>query len=98
MKLSKQDLKNYVIVTFDWDEIEKTAPTYGGVYIMIDEDEEVVYINKTENFKDQLIDHWEMRMWEEIFDVYCIKAKNKEQLYEKLVAKYQPRYNDELDK
>lgn len=93
MKLSKQDLKKYVTVIFDWDEIEESAPTYGGVYIMVDEEEDVVYINKTDNFKDQLIDHREMRMWDEIFEVYCIKAENKEKLYERLVAKYQPKFN-----
>ena len=46
-------------------------------------------------FKDQLLDHWEYRIWEGIFDVYCLKVddKNKAKLYRKLVSKYHPKLN-----
>ena len=65
MKLSKKDLEDELIescvdVVFDWDEIEESAPEYGGVYIMTDENDQVVYVMKTKpgSFKEQLLEHW----------------------------------------
>ena len=83
MKLSKKDLKDELIescvkVTFDWDEIEESAPEYGGVYIMIDEDDHVVYVMKTGrlgSFKEQLLEHWEQRMW---LDLYFFRKYSDE--------------------
>lgn len=46
-------------MTFDWDEIEESAPVYGGVYIMTDENDQVVYVIKTGrlgSFKKQLLE------------------------------------------
>ena len=100
MKFTMEDLTSELVescvqVIFDWDEIEESAPRYGGVYIMTDGDNHVVYVMKTRNFREQLLDHWEKRMWEEVDDVYCLRVTGMdvEQLYHKLVDAYQSVFN-----
>ncbi len=100
MKFTMEDLtseqaESCVQVLFDWDEIEESAPGYGGVYLMTDGENHVVYVMKTRNFREQLLDHWEMRMWEEVEDVYCLRVTgvDAEQLSHNLVDTYQPVFN-----
>ena len=100
MELSYDDLEHEYIeshdlVTFDWDEISDSAPRYGGVYIMVDEDDQVVYVMKSRNIRRTLLEHWDRRMWEDIFEVRCldVAAQNREEVYTQLVRKYRPRYN-----
>ena len=74
MELSYDDLEpeyieSHDLVTFDWDEISD-SPRYGGVYIMVDEDDQVVYVMKSRNIRRSLLEHWDRRMWEDIFEVH----------------------------
>ena len=67
MELSHDDLEqeyieSHDLVTFDWDEISDSAPRYGGVYIMVDEDDQVVYVMKSRNIRRTLLEHWDRRM------------------------------------